>query len=373
MRKKTILTWTSVLCLTALLGGCAKLTEPAASLAEEKKTAVETPADASNKKEEKEQTALKQIHPQTYASVKGLRLPKKTYISVVGKGKDNSFWKALKEGAEQAVDDLNKEAGYTGGDKIYMTYDGPADNNDIAQQVNVLDEALARYPAALCLAPIDVQGFSTQLDMAEENSISVVAFDSGISNDAIRNYTATDNKKAAGEAARQMGRLLGGKGKVAMLLQDKSSESAKEREEGFRQVLKKEFPGIEIVAVSYGDDKELDAQAAVRKVLKDNPDLNGYFAANEDMTLELLEACEGVDNEKLIKIGFDGADDEVKALEDGELAGLMVQNPYGIGYAAVVSAAREILGLDNEDFVDTGYVWVTKENMEDENVKGMLY
>lgn len=373
MKKRTIAAWISILCITALAAGCTGTPQPASSQAKEKETQKKTQTDTKDKAKEKTVEALKQVNPQNYASVKGLKLPKKTYISVVGKGKDSSFWKALKKGAAQAIDDLNKEAGYSGSDKIYMTYDGPADDNDIAQQVNVLDEALARYPAALCLAPIDVQGFSTQLDMAVENSISIVAFDSGIPNDAINNYTATNNKDAAGEAARQMGTLLGGKGKIALLVHDQSSESAKQREEGFRSVLKKEFPDIQIVNVSYADDKETDAQSAVKKVLKENPDLNGYFASNENTTIDLIEACKDEGKEELVKVGFDGAPDEVKALETGELSGLMVQNPYGMGYATVISAAREILGQKNTDYVDTGYIWVTKENKDDENVKSVLY
>ena len=53
--------------------------------------------------------------------------------------------------------------------------------------------------------------------------------------------------------------------------------------------------------------------------------------------------------------------------------GLIVQNPYGMGYAAVVSAARAALGMGNEAFIDTGFIWVTKDNMKDKNIARMLY
>mgnify|MGYP000694842128 FL=1 len=46
-----------------------------------------------------------------------------------------------------------------------------------------------------------------------------------------------------------------------------------------------------------------------------------------------------------------------------------MQNPFGIGYASVVAAARSILQTGNEALVDTGYVWVTNENMEDASIK----
>ena len=70
----------------------------------------------------------------------------------------------------------------------------------------------------------------------------------------------------------------------------------------------------------------------------------------------------------------DGGKEQLKALEDGKLSGLMTEeNPYGMGYAVVVSAARAALGMGNEAFVDTGFIWVTKENMKDKNIKKMLY
>ena len=70
---------------------------------------------------------------------------------------------------------------------------------------------------------------------------------------------------------------------------------------------------------------------------------------------------------------FDAGEDQIEALKNGEIEGLAVQNPFGIGYASVVAAARSILQTGNEALVDTGYVWVTNENMEDASIKNMLY
>lgn len=72
-------------------------------------------------------------------------------------------------------------------------------------------------------------------------------------------------------------------------------------------------------------------------------------------------------------IGFDAGEDQLEALENEELDGLIVQNPFGMGYAAVVAAARTVLQEGNEAQVDTGFVWVDRENMEDENIQAMLY
>ena len=63
----------------------------------------------------------------------------------------------------------------------------------------------------------------------------------------------------------------------------------------------------------------------------------------------------------------------MKLLEDGTLEGLIIQNHYAIGYATVVAAARVSLGLANESYVNSGYTWVTKENMNTKEIKGMIY
>ena len=72
-------------------------------------------------------------------------------------------------------------------------------------------------------------------------------------------------------------------------------------------------------------------------------------------------------------IGYDADEEEVRAVKEGEIAGLIVQNPYGMGYASVIAAARAALGMANEANIDTGYVWMTKDNIDSEEIERMLY
>lgn len=76
---------------------------------------------------------------------------------------------------------------------------------------------------------------------------------------------------------------------------------------------------------------------------------------------------------KIVFIGFDAGKTALEALEEGEIQGLVVQNPFGMGYAAVIAAARSVLGEGNEAVVNTGYIWVTQENLENESIQNMLY
>ena len=111
--------------------------------------------------------------------------------------------------------------------------------------------------------------------------------------------------------------------------------------------------------------------------------MTGCFTTNVDATQKVLsivnEMKESKDTEQaefaenLKMIGFDGGEAQMKALENGELEGLVVQNPYGMGYATVIACARSIASQGNEAVVDTGYVWVTKDNMDDKNISRILY
>ena len=85
-----------------------------------------------------------------------------------------------------------------------------------------------------------------------------------------------------------------------------------------------------------------------------------------------VEAVERNDAKASI-IGFDADQEELDALEEGKVDALVLQNPFGMGYAAVVASARAALSMGNEAVVDTGYVWITKRNLEEEGIQKLLY
>ena len=72
-------------------------------------------------------------------------------------------------------------------------------------------------------------------------------------------------------------------------------------------------------------------------------------------------------------MGFDGGEEQIKSLDDDRVVGLILQNPFAMGYATVIAAARAALGMGNEAFVDSGYTWVTKDNVDKKTIQNMLY
>ena len=113
---------------------------------------------------------------------------------------------------------------------------------------------------------------------------------------------------------------------------------------------------------------------AVAYCLSKHPDLKGCFGTNVNATQLGLKALKNMDKiDDVVLMGFDAGAEQIEALQSGEIDGLVVQNPFGIGYAAVVASARTVLEIGNEAEVNTGYVWVDQENMEEKSVQAMLY
>lgn len=434
--------WVAVLLTAAMsLSVCA--------CAEEKKEPTFT---GEKTKEAEYQDYLNMISPAVYGNVQGLALEPGTYISIIGKSESAAYWKMLEKGVMQAAEDLNAALGYTGDDKIKVTYNAPADDENIDEQVNILDEELARYPDVVGIASVDEDACMVQFDLATTNGIPIISLDSGNTYKGIQCVVKTDNEDAARTGAYKLADEIQ-EGSVLLLVQDSQSEAAREREESFVAQMKKEGT-VNVAKVIYLDqleqvkeeiiaDKseaeettgdavveivgETDASAteqvpsenAVEKAETDSTaleeetekgqeqqeeqvyteisqisdeeaiqyymkkyEIKGIFGTNPEATqlgLKAIEALENVDEEtegqedEIVLMGFDAGTDQITALKEGKIKGLVVQNPFGIGYASVIAAARTDLEIGNEAVVHTGYVWVTANNMEEESIQKMLY
>ena len=192
------------------------------------------------------QANLDVISPIAYSETDGLNLEPGTYISIIGKDEASAFWKNVKKGVQQAEEDLNKTLGYTGNDKVKVTYNAPAKKENIDEQVNILDEELARYPDVVGVASIDADACSVQFDLATENGIPVIALDSGNNYQGIQCTVKTDNAEAAKTGAYKLADAMGRTGDILLLVHDSKSETAKERTEAFCAEIEEKYPDVNV-------------------------------------------------------------------------------------------------------------------------------
>lgn len=368
------------------------------------------PESSDNKQqvEEKEyQGKLDQIEPSAYDNVEGLHLEAGSYISIIGKAEEGQYWNEVKRGVDQAAADINDYLGYEGKDKVKVTYSAPETEDNVDEQVNILDEELARYPIAVGISITDANACEVQFDLAAENDIPVVAYDSGSAYQGLMATVSTDNAAAAREAATKLAKLIGDSGEIILFVNDSKSKTSLDRENAFGEEIQNNHPNITIVesyhldqledmqkivadeinAGTYQIDEESaeaesDVQIApaditeedvIDYVLAKHPDIKGCFASNAPTVKKAIAGLERAEADDVMVVGFDADEEEKKALSDGRIEGLIVQNPFGMGYATVVAAARAALDMGNEAFVNTGYTWVTADNLEDESIQKTLY
>ena len=260
------------------------------------------------------------------------------------------------------------------------------------------------------IAVIDSQSCTVQFDLAVQDGRPIVTFDSASTYQGVMANVMTDNKTAATEAAAHMAELLGEEGQILVIGHDSKSITSVERAESFAAEIQNNYPDMSVTEIYFMDKldewkEELleersgassednaavssasDSEEAVSDKLPEisdeevydyifekNPDIRGIYGTDGRAVMNMTKLCERQEKDDIVIIGYDADSDEVEALKNGQVAGLIVQNPYGMGYAVIVAEARCILELGNEAEINSGYTWVTADNLEDKEIQRILY
>ncbi len=288
----------------------------------------------------------------------------KPYIAIVSKGSQHQFWQAVQKGATD-------EAAAKG---ATITYEGPASESEVDKQLTMLQTALDKKPKAICFAALDSKAATPLLEKAKAAGIPVVGFDSGVDSDIPVTTVSTDNVAAAGEAADQMAKLIGESGKVAVIVHDQTSQTGTTRRDGFVNRMKEKYPNIQVVAVEYGAGDPVKSADLAKAIMTANPDLKGFFGANEGSAKGVLNALKETGKEgKIVAIGYDSGQQQIDAIKSGVMAGAITQNPVGIGAKCVSAALDAIAGKTLPKNIDTGYYWYDKTNIDKPEIQAVLY
>lgn len=317
----------------------------------------------------------------------------KMHIDVIAKGFQHQFWKAVEKGSMQAAEEFGVE----------VTFQGPDNESAIAQQVEYLNAAIAKQPAAICLAALDTEACLGSITEAKDKNIPIIGFDSGVPNapeGAIKANASTDNTAAGKMAADELYKLVKDKidsasepVRIGVVAQESNSQSIVSRTKGFvdRMVevvgadkvsveghdsLKNEVAGAKLI-IDVGIPAEVkDADAAfVASSILEKSDLIAIYGSNEFAANAIITANEGLDKlgaDKIIAVGFDAGKKQLDAIKSKLFAGSITQDPVQIGYQAVKLAYEAANGQAVAD-VDTGALWYTADNMEDPKIAPCLY
>jgi ribose transport system substrate-binding protein len=289
---------------------------------------------------------------------------KKRRIAVVPKATSHIFWLTVQSGAEAAGQKLG----------VDVIWNGPPAETEYDRQMQIVDSMIAQHVDGLAVAAAERNALNRSLDRAAQLGIPVTVFDSGVDSTNYMTFLATDNYEAGKMGARELARLVGAKGTVAMVMHAPGSASTMDRERGFDDVMKAEFPQINVVARQFGMSDRSQAMGAAENILTAHPDLNGIFASSEPSSIGASLALKSRGLSGKVKfVSFDSSDSLIEDLKGGTIDAMVVQDPFKMGFEAVKTLVDKLNGATPPKRIDLPARVVHKADLDKPDVHQLLY
>jgi ribose transport system substrate-binding protein len=287
-------------------------------------------------------------------------------VDVIVKATDSQFWQAMLAGAQAAGKDWGVKVGLF----------GATSEANVSDQVGLVENSISRNVDAIVLAASSSQALNSAIDRARRQGIKVITVDTKVTT-ASDGFIGTDNSKAGAQAADRLGQLLQQKGVTSGQVLIESSvagvQTIVDRDSGFQTELNVRFPGLKIIAHRYNNNDTPTALSQVNDAISANPGLVGIYADNNVSADGVAQSIqENKAQNRIVAVGFDSDPQEISALKNGTLQGIVVQNPYFFGYQGVVAAAMSAQGRFAPPSLDPGAVLVDLSNMNTPAVQKLL-
>lgn len=286
----------------------------------------------------------------------------KRVIAVIPKGNSHIFWQSVHAGAAKAA----REKG------VEIVWNGPPSETDYTGQLQIADAMINRRVDAIALAPIDRKVMVGVVERAARQNVPVIIYDSGIDTELYVSRIATDNYKAGRMAADRMGKILGGKGTVAIVAVQPGGASTEAREKGFEDAIRDKYPGIQIVDKRFGMADIAKSLLASENILTAHPGLDALFASNESSSMGAAQALRGRARKAKL-VGFDASPTLLDDLRSGLIDSLIVQDPFKMGYEAVMTAIRKLDGQPVAKVIDLEPRLIDLQNIDQADVQAQLH
>ena len=218
--------------------------------------------------------------------------------------------------------------------------------NDPAKQANDITDLIESKVDVLLINPVDSAAVSNSVLAANKAKIPVITIDRSSDKGDVVAHIASDNVKGGEMAADFIVKKLGEKANVAELEGLPGASATRERGEGFHKIADQKLTVVAKQAADFDRSKGLTVS---ENMLQANPDIKAIFAQNDEMALGAISAAKSA-NKQILIVGFDGAADGLKAIQDGTLAATVAQQPDQMGQIAVETAIKIAKGekVDNK-------------------------
>ncbi|MBN6188087.1 ribose ABC transporter substrate-binding protein RbsB [Aneurinibacillus sp. BA2021] len=243
----------------------------------------------------------------------------------------NPFFVTLKEGAEKAAKENNMKL---------ITVDA---QDDPAKQISGIEDLIQRQVDVLLVNPTDSAAVSSAIASANRANIPVITVDRSAEGGEVVSHVASDNVAGGKMAAEYLLEKIGKQGNIVELEGIPGSSAARERGQGFHEVIDKE-KGVKIVAKQPADFDRAKGMSVMENILQGNKNIKAVFAHNDEMALGAVKAIQSAGLKDVVVVGFDATDDAVAAVKDGRMSATIAQKPELIGKQAVEAAKKVAAG-----------------------------
>lgn len=270
-------------------------------------------------------------------------------VSILISTLNNPFFVDLRDGAQQEAK------------KLGINLQVSDAQNDSTTQQNQAQNAQSQGAKAVIINPVDSDAAAPAVASLLGAKVPVVSVDRSVTGEDVNAHIASDNVAGGAQAARELAKGLGGKGKVIILQGTPGAASTRDRGKGFKDEIKK-YPGIKVVAEQTANFDRAEALNVTSNLMQSNPDAVGLYAENDEMALGAVQALGSKAGKDVKVFGFDGTDDGLKAVKKGTMLGTIAQQPKVLGKKAVDAAYKLIKGQSVEKKQAIAVKTVAKEN-----------
>ncbi|NLI90144.1 MAG: D-ribose ABC transporter substrate-binding protein [Epulopiscium sp.] len=265
----------------------------------------------------------------------------------------NPFFVDVKDGVQKAADEHGIE--------LFVT----DAQDDPAVQMKDIENLITKNPDAIIIDPCDSDAIVASVEACNDAGIPVFTMDRESNGGEVVAHIGYDAIKSGNMAAQYLVDSLEGSGKIVELQGIMGTNVAQDRSEGFNEIID-DNPDMEIVASQVADFDRAKAMSVMENILQANPEIDGLYAANDEMLLGALEAIEAAGrSEEIVKIGCDAIDDTIEALKAGRVEATIAEPPFFLGKAILNAAYEHINGEIIDKYVILDNNLVTQDNVDD--------
>jgi ribose transport system substrate-binding protein len=291
----------------------------------------------------------------------------KQTVALIVKDTTAPYWQTVVAGARKAGQDLG----------VDIAELGAQSESDANGQIGMLEKAVASNPAAIVIAPAQFAALGRPIDEAAKK-VKIIGLGSAADSKAMTSLVATDNVNAGRIAAEALAAAItktygDTEGNIVIITSMPGVAALDQRAKGFKEVLAAKYRALDIVADKVADGKPATVFGIMKGLIASTSDLRGVFVSDSIMTQAVGQAVvESKSGDKINVVGVGSDEKLVKLLQGDTIAGLVVEDPFRMGYDGVKTALAAAKGGQVAANVDIAAALVTKANMSSARSQELL-